>query len=313
MLIHPFLAMHIPDGFLSVPVALAGWILAVVFIAAALRQSRESLEDRQVALMGIMAAFIFAAQMINFPVAGGTSGHLIGGTLVAILLGPWAAVLVMTCVVSVQALLFQDGGLLALGFNIFNMSILNPFIGYAIYNAIQKQFPGGKIIGAGSAAWAGTQAAALGCALQLALSGTSPFDIAVPAMLGIHALIGIGEGLITAGAILFIQQTRPDLLGLSTPATRRRSNWMAVGLAIALAVTFFSPLADPNPDGLEKVAEEKGFLEEGESPVYEILPDYTVPLIKNEAATTIAAGIIGVLIVAGIGYGTGRANKRVSL
>ncbi|MBZ0310408.1 MAG: energy-coupling factor ABC transporter permease, partial [Anaerolineae bacterium] len=133
MLIHPFLAMHIPDGFLSVPVALAGWILAVVFIAAALRQSRESLEDRQVALMGIMAAFIFAAQMINFPVAGGTSGHLIGGTLVAILLGPWAAVLVMTCVVSVQALLFQDGGLLALGFNIFNMSILNPFIGYAIY------------------------------------------------------------------------------------------------------------------------------------------------------------------------------------
>ncbi len=312
MLFHPFLAMHLPDGFLSLPVALVGWILSALFITVALRQSREALEDRQVALMGIMAAFVFAAQMINFPVAGGTSGHLIGGTLVAVLLGPWAAVLVMTCVVLVQALLFQDGGLLALGFNIFNMGILNPFIGYALYHAIQKQFPAGKIIGVGIAAWAGTQAAALGCALQLSLSGTSPLEIAVPAMFGVHTLIGIGEALITAGAVVFIQQTRPDLLDLSTPATHRRSNWMAVGLVIALAVTFFSPLADPNPDGLEKVAEEKGFLDEGESPMYEILPDYTVPLIKNEAVTTIAAGIIGVLIVTGIGYGTGRANKRTS-
>lgn len=312
MLIQPFLAMHIPDGFLSVPVALAGWILSVVLIAFALRQSRAALGDHQVALMGIMAAFVFAAQMINFPVAGGTSGHLIGGTLVAIILGPWAAVLVMTCVIAVQALLFQDGGLLALGFNIFNMSIINPFIGYAVYNAVQKQFPQGKLLGVGIAAWMGTQAAALACALQLAISGTSPFDVAVPAMLGVHALIGIGEALITVGAFMFIQQTRPDLLGISSPATTYRASWIAVGLALALAITFFSPLADPNPDGLEKVAEEKGFLDEGESPFYEILPDYTVPFIENEAATTIAAGVIGVLIVAGVGYGTGRANRRKS-
>jgi cobalt/nickel transport system permease protein len=133
-----FLAMHIPDGFLSLPVSIVGWALAIVLIAIALRQIRQQLTERQVPLMGIVAAFIFAAQMINFPVAGGTSGHLLGGALAAILLGPWAAVLVMTSVISIQALVFQDGGLLALGFNIFNMGILSAFVGYAGYSLLRK-------------------------------------------------------------------------------------------------------------------------------------------------------------------------------
>lgn len=116
----PVIALHIPDGFLSVPVAAIGIALLVIMVGSALRQTRLALGERQIPLMGILAAFVFAAQMINFPVAGGTSGHLLGGALVAILLGPWAAVLVMTCVIAVQSILFQDGGLLAIGFNVLN-------------------------------------------------------------------------------------------------------------------------------------------------------------------------------------------------
>ncbi|MCL4862526.1 MAG: energy-coupling factor ABC transporter permease, partial [Caldilineaceae bacterium] len=144
---HPFLsalpapaALHIPDGFLSTPVALAGWLLAVLVVSYALRQTRDQLGDRQVPLLGVMAAFIFAAQAINFPVAGGTSGHLLGGALAAIVLGPWAAVLVMTAVVGLQALLFQDGGLLVMGWNIINMGVLTAFTGYWVYRLGRRLF-----------------------------------------------------------------------------------------------------------------------------------------------------------------------------
>jgi len=311
-----FLALHIPDGFLSVPVALVGWALAAVMIALALRQTRDSLGERQIPLMGILAAFIFAAQMINFPVAGGTSGHLLGGTLAAILLGPWAAVLVMTSVVTVQALLFQDGGLLALGFNIVNMDILTAFIGYALYDVVRRvagDSPRARTAGAGLGAWVSVEAAAIATALQLAISNTSPLDVALPAMAGVHALIGIGEALITVAALAFVLQTRPDLSGQdaagASPAMARGSRWIAAGLALALAVTLFSPLASPHPDGLERVAEDKAFIDSAKDAPFEILPDYTVPGLSNEAVTTILAGAIGVMIVAGIGYGAGRLNK----
>jgi cobalt/nickel transport system permease protein len=310
-----FLAMHIPDGFLSVPVAVVGWLITAVIVGLALRQTREQLGERQIPLMGILAAFIFAAQMINFPVAGGTSGHLIGGTLAAILLGPWAAVPVMTSVVAVQALLFQDGGLLALGFNVFNMGILAPFVGYAVYDVVRKTLGSAQhalLVGAAVGAWVSVELAATAASLQLAVSGTSPLDVALPAMAGVHALIGIGEALITVGALAFIRQARPDLLGAPVKAAARGSGWIAAGLVIALAITFVSPLADSDPDGLERVAEDKAFIEEAEDAPYEILPDYTVPGIDNEAVTTILAGIAGVLIVAGIGYGVARANGRTA-
>ncbi|MBN2305674.1 MAG: energy-coupling factor ABC transporter permease [Anaerolineae bacterium] len=308
-----FLALHIPDGFLSVPVALVGWALMIGFVGLALRQTRDSLGERQIPLMGILAAFIFAAQMINFPVAGGTSGHLLGGTLAAILLGPWAAALVMTSVVTVQALLFQDGGLLALGFNVFNMGIIGAFLGYAIYQWVRNTMGNtrnGQMIGAAVGAWVAVEAAATATALQLAISNTSPLDVALPAMVGVHALIGIGEALITVGALAFIQQSRPDLLGAPTATAARGSSWIAVGLVIALAITFASPLAASSPDGLERVAEDKAFIEEANDAPYEILPDYTIPGISNEALTTILAGVIGVLIVGGIGYGVARLNER---
>lgn len=299
-----FLAMHISDGFLNVPVALAGWAITIVMVGFALQRTRQQMDERQAPLMGVLAAFVFAAQMINFPVAGGTSGHLVGGMLVAALIGPWAAVVVMTCVVAVQGLIFQDGGLVVMGFNIFNMGILAPFVGYTVYRALNK-----SKLGIFAGAWLSVEIGALATALELGASGTSAFNIAVPAMLGVHALIGIGEGLITLAALGFIQQARPDLL--DNTASARRPVIVAVGLILALIVVIFSPLASSHPDGLERVAEDHGFLDAAKGPVYEILPDYTIPQIDNAAVTTILAGVTGVLIVAGLGYMVTRVNRRV--
>jgi cobalt/nickel transport system permease protein len=233
--------------------------------------------------------------------------------LVAVLLGPWAALLVMTSVIAVQALLFQDGGLLAMGFNIFNMGVVTVFVGYALYTQISRRLGNtsrGQVIGAAVGAWLGVEVAAIATALQLTVSGTSPLDVALPAMVGVHALIGIGEALITVAALAFVRQTRPDLLVGRSAYPAQRSGWIAVGLVIALLVVLISPLASSSPDGLERVAEDKGFVEEVEDSPYEVLPDYTVPFIEDETATTIIAGAIGVLIVAGVGYGTGRLGRR---
>lgn len=309
----PILAIHIPDGFLSVPVSVLGWLLLIGLTSIALRQTRNQLGERQIPLMGILAAFVFAAQMINFPVLGGTSGHLLGGVLVAILLGPWASVLMMTCVIGVQGLLFQDGGMLALGFNVFNMGIVGPFVGYTVYNWIHKLFgktPVAQLVGAGVGAWLSVVIAATATALELVVSGTSPFNVAVPAMIGIHLLIGIGEALITIAAVTFIRQTRPDLIGESSKVAATGSSWIAIGLVIAVAVAFASPLANRNPDGLERVAQDHGFKEKAQESPFTIMPDYTVPPIQSETATTIAAGVLGVLIVASVGYGAARLAGR---
>jgi cobalt/nickel transport system permease protein len=305
--------MHVPDGFLSVPVSAVGWLLFCILLGYALRQTRKQLGERQIPLMGILAAFVFAAQMLNFPVAGGTSGHLLGGTLVAIFLGPWAMVIVMTCVIGVQAIIFQDGGLLALGFNVVNMGIISGLVGYSVYTwttGLMRRTPVSQLLGAGIGAWLGVVIASAATALELGASATSPLNIALPAMVGVHILIGIGEALITVAAVAFVRQTRPDLIDQSTKVESRGSRWIAVGFVIALIVAFASPLADSNPDGLERVAEDHGFLDAAQAPTYTILPDYTVPFIESEIFTTIAAGIIGVIIVGGIGFGIAKLAGR---
>ncbi|MCK4693773.1 MAG: energy-coupling factor ABC transporter permease, partial [Anaerolineales bacterium] len=130
--------LHIPDGFLSPMVSTVGWVLALVMVGFAIRQTRDQLGERQIPLMGVLAAFIFAAQAINFPVAAGTSGHLLGGALAAIIMGPWAATLIMTAVIATQALMFQDGGLLVMGWNILNMGVFTAFVGYAVYALMRR-------------------------------------------------------------------------------------------------------------------------------------------------------------------------------
>ena len=208
------LPLHAPDGFFSLPVAVAGYVAAAVFIGIAIRQTNKNLNERIVPMMGVMAAFIFAAQMLNFPVAGGTSGHLIGGALAAIILGPWAAILVMTAVVGLQALLFQDGGLVVLGINLLNMSIMSVLAGYGAYWVFRKLGTSFKhlMIGGFIAAWVSVVISAASTALMLGMSGTTPLALALPAMTGVHMLIGIGEGLITVFALSFIHAARPALL-----------------------------------------------------------------------------------------------------
>ncbi len=304
--------LHIPDGFLSLPVAIIGWILALMFIAIAIRQTRNQLGERQVPLMGILAAFIFAAQAINFPVAGGTSGHLLGGALAAIVVGPWAATLIMSAVIGVQALLFQDGGLLVMGWNIVNMGVITAFTGYAVYTLLLRvmgQDRGARIGAAFAAGWFSVQIAAMATSVELAISGTSPLKFVLPAMVGVHLVIGIGEGLITAAAVGVVQASRPDVLSAGERAPGRRlAVFTAVGLAFALLVALFSPLASSSPDGLERVAADIGFLALGQSPTYEIFPGYTLPFIGSEALTTILAVMVGTMIVFGIAWFIARTS-----
>lgn len=281
-------------------------------VGVALRKSSRLLGEREVPLMGVLAAAIFAGQMLNFSVSGGTSGHLLGAAIATILLGPWPAVLVMTSVVSIQALLFQDGGILALGANIFNMAIVGVFVSYAVYTLLQRLFKSqswGIFVAGFIAAWTSIFIASLACALELALSGTSPANIAVPAMGAIHAVIGIGEGLITAGALAFIFAARKDLLKIGEAKPTSDKSLVIGGGVIALVLAVLSPLASSHPDGLEWVAEQHGFLETAKDAFYNIIPDYTMPGISNSALATIIAGILGVIIVFGVAYGIARAEK----
>ncbi len=213
----PLFLLHAPDGFFSTPVALAFWVLTVAALAISLRRAGATLDERAVPLMGVMAAFIFAAQMFNFQIPGGTSGHLLGGVLAAVLLGPYAGTVVMACVISVQALIFQDGGLLVLGTNIFNMGIVGTFGGYWLYRTVAALVGGedrGRLPAAAIAAWTSVVAAAALAAVQLAVSDTTSLSVALSAMVGWHLLIGIGEAVITVAALGFIAASRADLLRL---------------------------------------------------------------------------------------------------
>ncbi len=213
--IHPYLALHIPDGFLNLPIIFVTWVIAIGLIALALSRSQAEYQEKAVPLMGVCGAFIFAAQMINFPIPGGTSGHLLGGTLAGALLGPWAGSLVMVAVFIVQAVLFQDGGLTVLGANIFNMGLVGTFAGYYLYKAIRfaigRNKLSGMVIGAAVAAWTSVMVGSLLCAIQLAISGTVPLTVALAAMATWHVIIGIGEAVITVIALSFIWRTRPDM------------------------------------------------------------------------------------------------------
>ncbi|MFH1594318.1 MAG: energy-coupling factor ABC transporter permease [Candidatus Omnitrophota bacterium] len=206
--------MHIPDGFLAANTCVPTWLISAGGIGYCLKKTAELMKDRMVPLMGVISAFIFAAQMLNFPVMGGTSGHLLGGVLAAVLLGPYAGAIVIAVVLTAQCLIFQDGGLTALGANIFNMSFLGAMGGYLIYNTIRKIAGDDKgiIAGTGIAAWASVIVASGACAVELAISGTSPLKVALPAMVGVHALIGIGEAIVTCLVIGFVLKVRPDLI-----------------------------------------------------------------------------------------------------
>jgi len=307
MLYSPIQPMHIPDNFLSIAVSLICWAITIITLSIAISRTNKSLGERQVPLMGVMAAFIFAAQMINFPVLGGTSGHLLGGVLAAITLGPWAGMLVMTAVIAVQGLLFQDGGLVVMGANILNMGLLTCAVGYGLYRSVIGSNRTIKLAVIGLAAWLSVMTGALSTALQIWLSGNAEVQIIVPAMLFVHAFIGLGEALITIAAVVFIMRSRPDLLGERSESAQGSKGWILTGVLITLAVVLLSPFASASPDGLERVATDLGFINTAQSASYQVIPDYTIPFLGESALSTIVAGVIGIIVVLAIAFIVGRS------
>ena len=206
--------MHIPDGFLAANTWVPAWLISAGGMSYCLKKTAWLLKDKIVPLMGIIAAFVFAAQMLNFPVMGGTSGHFLGGVLAAVLLGPYAGAVVIAVVLTAQCFIFQDGGVTTLGANIFNMAFVGAVGGYFIYSLIRNitKDNQGIIVASGIAAWFSVVVASSACAVELAISGTSPLGVALPAMAGVHALIGIGEAIITCLVIGFVLKVRPDLI-----------------------------------------------------------------------------------------------------
>jgi cobalt/nickel transport system permease protein len=212
------IAMHIPDGFLSGGVAALLWLIAILAVANGLRIADAQLDESRVPLLGVLAAFIFAVQMLNFPVAGGTSGHLLGATLAAVLLGPWIATLVLAVVLVTQCFAFADGGVSALGANIVNMGVLGALLAGYLIKALIPLLPRsrGAFLGiVGVTAWLAVMVGATTTSIELALSGTVPLGTVLPAMLGVHALIGIGEAVITVAAVSAVLVSRPDLVALA--------------------------------------------------------------------------------------------------
>jgi len=304
--------MHIPDGFLSLPVAGVSWAVSAVGIGYSVRKTRFELKEKTIPLMGIMAAFVFAAQMLNFPVGAGTSGHLLGGVLTAAFLGPYAGALVLTCVLIVQAVVFKDGGLLTLGANILNMAILGTMFGYIIYRGIFRLT---RRIGlsVGIAGWLSVVLGASLCAAELAASKTAPARFVFPAMAGVHALIGIGEGVITTFVVGFVLKIRPDLIytaGSPAWSVRERKKAFAIAGAAVFVLALCAPFASRFPDGLEKVADALGFLNREMMSRTAPLADYGWPGIGNEKTAAILAALTGTVLVAGTALLVARITRK---
>ena len=302
--------MHIPDGFIDAKTAVATAAIAVVGLGVALASVRRTVPPRRVPLIGLAAAFVFAAQMLNFPVAGGTSGHLIGAVLAAVLLGPSAAVLVLSAVLILQCFMFADGGVTALGANMFNMALVAPCVGYGVYVAVRRIAGDGlrsRLLATAFAAWCSTVAASIACAGQLALSGTVAWGVSFPAMTGVHMLIGVGEALITTLVVLAVARVRPELF-LERPQVDfqpRYGELTAYGLLVSLGLAaFVAPFACGWPDGLEKVAASLGFEHKAaQTPMLASpLPDYAVPGIKSAVFSTVIAGCVGTVIAFLLAY-----------
>ena len=301
--------MHIPDGFLDTKTAVTTGVLSVAGLGAALRHTGRHVRSRQIPMIGLTAAFVFVAQMINFPVAGGTSGHLLGATLAVVLLGPSAAVIVMSCVLIIQALIFADGGVLALGANVFNMALVAPVAAYFVYRLMRRVLKDrrGQLVAASAAAWCSVVVASVACAGELALSGTVAWNLALPAMAGIHSLIGIGEALITMLVLAAIGRTRPELVnetGNQIGSRERKAVYVYAAAVIVGLLILVVPFASTLPDGLERVARTFGFEYRANVPASFSTPlkEYSVPGMESLGGASTVAGLVGAVVVFGFSF-----------
>ncbi|MFB6509754.1 energy-coupling factor ABC transporter permease [Streptomyces virginiae] len=320
--------MHVPDGFINAPVSVAAGVVAAAAVAVSLRGARRELDERTAPLAGLVAAFIFAVQMLNFPVAAGTSGHLLGGALAAILVGPYTGVLCVSVVLLMQGILFADGGLTALGVNITVMGVVTVVVAHAIFRGLLRILPSTRrsvTVAAFTGALLSVPAAAAAFTAVYAIGGTTdvPIGKVITAMVGVHVLIGIGEAAITAATVGAVIAVRPDLVhgarGLTTRLKLRvdgalvdapaaaaapapagagstRKVWVT-GLVTALVLAgFVSFYASASPDGLEKVAADKGIDEKVEehAAANSPLADYGVKDVDDARLSGGLAGVIGV-------------------
>jgi len=310
--------MHIPDGLLDTPICLATGGVSLVAVGYSIHRLKNSLADRTVPLTGMVAALVFAGQMVNFPVAAGTSGHLVGGVLAARLLGPWAGCLAITLVLFVQKFLFNDGGLLALGPNILHMAVIGSLGGYAIQTGIARL--GGdtiraRVIGVVVASWLTVMLAAVLCSMEFAISHSDTPDFQpgrfLALMMLFHALIGVGESLISGGIVRFVASRRPDLLHTAPSSIPTESAWrrkVVLGLAVAFCVAAaLAPLASTSPDGLETAIERSNLVAEDPSSL-SIFEGYDLLLSGDgwESWSVIASGVLGTSVVFVIALVLGR-------
>ena len=319
--------MHAPDGFLNAATAVATGALSASTVGVALRRAGATLRDKQVPLAGLAAAFVFAAQMFNFPVAAGTTGHLLGGALVAVLLGPTVGAVVVSIVVVVQALAFADGGLTALGYNVLNMAVVTSFGGWALYLGFRRLMPrsaAGVTAAAGLAAAGSVVLSSMAFSIEWLFGATAPvpFDTVFGAMVGVHLLIGVGEGVITAIAVAAVLAARPDLvlgarhlspeeLGDRQPVSAR--TFVIAGVLVILVVaTVVSQFAADAPDGLESVAEDTGIAASArDSPLDGALfSDYATEGVDDEALSLAIAGVSGAVLTVAVGAGLLSAFRR---
>ncbi|MER7949085.1 energy-coupling factor ABC transporter permease [Streptomyces sp. NPDC096079] len=329
--------MHVPDGFINAPVSAAAGVVAAGAVAVSLRGARKELDERTAPLAGLVAAFIFAVQMLNFPVAAGTSGHLLGGALAAILVGPWTGVLCVAVVLLMQGILFADGGLTALGVNITVMGVVTVVVAYALFRGLVLVLPRTRrsvTVASFAAALVSVPAAAAAFTLIYAIGGTTdvPVSKVLTAMVGVHVLIGIGEAVITMLTVGAVIAVRPDLVygarGLTAPLKLRvdgelvdaapapapaapaaggspRKLWIG-GVVTALVLAgFVSFYASASPDGLEKVAADKGIdaKVEDHAAADSPLADYGVKGIEAPRLSGGLAGVIGVGATLAVGSG----------
>jgi cobalt/nickel transport system permease protein len=286
-----------------------------------IRRAGAYLQQSRIALTGLVAAFIFALQMLNFPIAAGTSGHLLGGALAVILVGPWLGITAVGVVVIIQALLFADGGISALGSNLLNMALVTGLVGWYLFRLLFRLLPKSWVsllVSVFSAALVSVVASAIAFVVEYGVGGRGNVELSTvfTAMVGVHFLVGIGEGLISAATVAAVGASRPELiagvegldLGDREKQPVRAGIWgfAAAGLVVAaLLVLVVAPLASSAPDALERVAIDQGFIESAEEhPAAESpLADYGVSGVDDEETGTRVAGLVGVLVTFGVGAG----------
>ena len=321
--------MHVPDGFLDASTSLATGAIAVGAVGLCLKRAEREIAETGPALAGLTAAFVFGGQMVNFPVGAGTSGHLIGAALAAALVGPWTAVICITVVLLVQALLFADGGLTALGTNITLMAVVGVSVGYLVMRAVLRVLrrrEGAVVPAAAIGALAGVPASAVAFTALYAAGGAVavPIGTLAGAMIGWHLVIGIGEAVITGAVLAAVLASRPDLVylarisappepGLERPAARPGRNVLVAGGLVTLVVAgVVSLAASASPDGLEFVSEALGFGESAQASATAGSPlaDYGVAGVPDAALAAGLAGVIGVVLTLLAGVGTSLLASR---